>query len=419
MTGNARLSFDYSTLAGEPQQIESHFLADVSSRDRLWDKHKLVSDRIAEIYSTTAFERYAPRIRDCASRLYFALKDAECEDAGLKLHSAFFCRVPQCQVCNWRRSQSWRAKFFKILPKLISDNPGFQFIYLTLTVRNCDLRELREQLKHMSQSWDRLVNRKDWITFVGFVRSVEVTRSYDIWYKGDFIGRMSQKKYYEWRQMWRDNWQTMGTLDTRQLRIEATWEVHPHYHAMLMVPDLYFDPKYNYYWNHARWVQEWRSALRVDYNPSVYVEAVKSFDEGEGETVYTGDDIHAYLDNAALETDFNLPSTNQYLSNGLIKACLETLKYSVKVGDIVGDIITHPGAEIDNSIWLENYTNEVFKMRKLNTGGVFKEYLKELELDSQADLIRKGEQASNLIRSEDFLYSWQRPLSKYLFSGLI
>lgn len=100
---------------------------------------------------------------------------------------------------------------------------------MTLTVKSCELSELRPTLDWMSKSWQRMSQRKVFPA-IGFARSTEVTRGGD---------------------------------DT----------AHPHFHALLMVPSTYFNG--NYYLTQQDWTELWRSCLRVDYTPIVNIKAVK------------------------------------------------------------------------------------------------------------------------------------------------
>lgn len=122
----------------------------------------------------------------------------------------------------------WRGKFFQVLPAILKDNPTDRFIFLTLTVKNCELAELRSQLSWMNKSWEKLTKRKQWPA-KGWLKSVEVTRA--------------------------DN-------DL----------VHPHFHSLLMVPPSYFGRGYL---SQESWRKLWQSCLRVDYLPQVNVQAIK------------------------------------------------------------------------------------------------------------------------------------------------
>lgn len=205
------------------------WLSDVSPKDKSWDAHRAYSDMVSYLYSLTEFERYAERIGACSPRLEFALTP---DDAGLvefKLQSTRFCRVRTCPVCQWRRSLMWRARFCKRFPRVVQDYPTSRWLFLTLTVRNCDVTELRSTLNHMTQAWRRLIQRKQFPA-EGFIKSTEVTRSKD------------------------------GTA-------------HPHIHAILMVPGSYFNSKA--YLSQREWTRLWQECLQIDYVPVVNIKAVK------------------------------------------------------------------------------------------------------------------------------------------------
>ena len=49
--------------------------------------------------------------------------------------------------------------------------------------------------------------------------------------------------------------------------------VHPHFHAMLLVKSTYFHG--SHYINQAEWTDMWVKAMRLDYYPQVDIRAVK------------------------------------------------------------------------------------------------------------------------------------------------
>jgi len=56
---------------------------------------------------------------------------------------------------------------------------------------------------------------------------------------------------------------------------------HPHFHVMLAVrPEYFHNDKYKPYISHGGWVRMWREAARLDYDPSVDIQAVKTLDNG-------------------------------------------------------------------------------------------------------------------------------------------
>ena len=104
------------------------------------------------------FERYAERISHCSGVLRFGqVIDQETGEIGLKLREAQFCRVRNCPVCQWRRSLMWQARFYQALPALEQEHPKARWIFLTLTVPNCPVEELRATLQEMGKGWQRLI----------------------------------------------------------------------------------------------------------------------------------------------------------------------------------------------------------------------------------------------------------------------
>ena len=58
--------------------------------------------------------------------------------------------------------------------------PTHRWVFLTLTVKNPPVTELRDTLKHMNDSWQRLIQTKRFKSGVaGFLRTTEVTRGND------------------------------------------------------------------------------------------------------------------------------------------------------------------------------------------------------------------------------------------------
>ena len=76
------------------------------------------------------------------------------------LKQAIFCRCRHCTTCQWRRSLLWKAMMYQTYDKLREQYPTHRFVFLTLTVKNCEIGELRSTLQHMNKSWQRLKDRK-------------------------------------------------------------------------------------------------------------------------------------------------------------------------------------------------------------------------------------------------------------------
>src|ERR1700745_1030309 len=90
------------------------YLSDVSPKHKPWDNHRSEADEVKEIYAGSRVgrhRRYALRVEQCSQVLQFA-RDPPKKSGKQKLtlKGAWFCRVRQCPVCQWRRSLMWQAK---------------------------------------------------------------------------------------------------------------------------------------------------------------------------------------------------------------------------------------------------------------------------------------------------------------------
>lgn len=121
------------------------------------------------------------------------------------------------------------ARFFDAYPHIQADYPKIRYIFLTLTVANCSVSELKDTIKTMNKAWDRLVKRKTFPA-IGFIRALEITRAED-------------------------------------------GKAHPHFHILLAVESNYFVGR-NYI-STEKWAEMWKESLRIDYTPVCDVRIVK------------------------------------------------------------------------------------------------------------------------------------------------
>lgn len=226
---------------------------------------------MSNLYKGTELERYAERMDTCSRWLRFEHVADESGEIKHKLQDARFCRVRHCPICQWRRSMMWNARCRATFPQILRDYPKARFLFLTLTVRNCEIGELRSTLDQMNKAWQRMIKRKQFPA-IGWMRNVEITRGKD------------------------------GTA-------------HPHFHALLMVEPGYFG---NNYLSQVKWIELWKSCLKVDYQPSMRINTIKP------EPVASSQSNHAHSD--------KLPA----IPPGLLKGILYTIKYSNKPQDLLG-----------------------------------------------------------------------------------
>ncbi|WP_247878875.1 protein rep [Niveispirillum sp. SYP-B3756] len=137
-----------------------------------------------------------------------------------------YCGVRLCPCCQWRRSRIWQARVGGL-----GDRLKGRLIFLSLTVRNCAVGELRENLGQMAEGWHRLIRRRTW-PGTGYLRSVEVTRGQD-------------------------------------------GNAHPHIHALIQVPSNYFQKSNPQYLHQEQWAKMWQESAELDYWPIVDIRAVR------------------------------------------------------------------------------------------------------------------------------------------------
>lgn len=208
---------------------DSGYLSDLSPKDKPWDAHRAIADTVENLYRSARVVGYADRMDSCGKLLEFALRSDDQGDVGIKLQSARFCRVRHCPVCQWRRSMKWQAKMFTAMPQIREAYPKHRWIFVTLTVRNCDLVDLRSTVTAMNKGFERLTKLKRFPA-IGWIRSVEVTRN------------------------------------------EQTGQAHPHFHCLMLVPLSYFGRAYI---KQDEWRVLWMKSMRLEYLPVVNVKAVK------------------------------------------------------------------------------------------------------------------------------------------------
>jgi plasmid rolling circle replication initiator protein Rep len=225
-------SGDLLTLPIDDEQVNAgEYLSDVSPRHKPWDVHRGEADDVTEVYASSPLsrhQRYAMRVENCSQVLGFVHDPLATKKNKLKLTNALFCRVRHCPVCQWRRSLMWQAKVYQALPALMKDYPGARFLFLTLTIRNCEVKHLRVAFDLMGKGFKRLTELRSWPA-LGWVRAVEITRGKD-------------------------------------------GSAHLHYHVLLMVSPSYFQGDYL---KQDQWAELWQQCLRINYRPVVDIRAVK------------------------------------------------------------------------------------------------------------------------------------------------
>lgn len=323
----------------EPPEGVELALSDVSEKDSIWDSQRFKTATVGDIYAYNAeFERYYERMSDCSTWLSFGFNDN-----GLKLKNANFCRIRHCPVCQWRKSLFWKHNMYVAYDEVKAKYPTHRWLFLTLTVKNCEIGELRETLKHMNKAWDRLTKRSVFNRVVeGWIRTTEITRPKD------------------------------GTHNSH---------AHPHFHVMLLVKPSFFAKNYI---KQQEWTDLWRDCLRVDYQPIIDIRAIQNKSK-----------------NKNFDPDIAIKN-----------AIAETLKYSVKPDDLVGDGSKHANA------WFYELTRQTFRLRFISSGGALKQAFKPDDKMTNDDMINTGGEEDDVGETDErrLSFTFRKDKSKYLYA---
>ena len=220
---------------------------------------------------------------------------------------ANFCKQRLCPSCNWRRSLKIYGNTSRILDYLDQTRgDGIKYLFLTLTVKNCPLPRLGEQIDAMSEGFKRMINNRAWKRRVfGCMRTLEVTINHE------------------------------------------TREAHPHYHLILAVDRQYATRNDATYWDHGKWVAAWQLACRLDYTPNVSIERVRGRRSGIAEvSKYMAKDADYILDGEPEVTDYIVLHLAEQMRGrrlisytGILRDAQRALKITdPETGDLTDDI---------------------------------------------------------------------------------
>lgn len=178
-----------------------------------WKQNKIKSYQFADVHYDL---KKSLRVQDCSNLLIFNKSEIK-----INLSSSSHCHVRFCPICELQGAFKMFQNLIEAMQIIKKNNPNYSFIFLTLTQKNCLPHEIRNNLKAMSEAWNRLHFMRKNPNIKGFFRSMEITKGFD---------------------------------DT----------AHPHYHALVCVNKSYYSKTY---WSTERWAKEWQHALNLDYIP--------------------------------------------------------------------------------------------------------------------------------------------------------
>lgn len=298
-----------------------------------WQGKKRMNQEYAEILDVLHYLK-ASKVSTCADVLRFKVTDT----GHLKLYQTWFCKSRLCPVCSWRRSILHAYQVKQIVTEAVKREPKGRWLFLTLTTKNTvNEQELAKEISKMNTALRNLFRRKKIAkNLIGFLRATEVTVN-----KQD--GSYNQ-----------------------------------HMHVLLFVKSSYFAK--GEYVNQEEWRDLWQKAMKLDYEPSVNIKAIKPKNKETGE-------------------------------KGLIGAVYEVAKYPVKATDFLN------GSDKDNQIIVDDLEKALSRKRLIAFGGLLKVIQKDLNIadaeDEKADLIHTGEEIDGEETEKEIIATWDKKRKNY------
>lgn len=205
-------------------------------------EHKLLTQKtgLQEKYHNIGKHAKAERCGKCGNWLKFNLyQNKETGEIKRELQEARFCQVKFCPMCAWLRARKLANELKSVLQQ-IEDQRQVAYLFLTLTIKNPPLTELRDTLQLMSQAFNRMTKEEVFQKAIkGYVRAFE------------FLGDSTKEG-----------------------------EAHPHIHAILIVDkNNYFKKLKDFYISQEQWAELWRESLKVDYTPITHIAKIKAKNE--------------------------------------------------------------------------------------------------------------------------------------------
>ncbi len=272
--------------------------------------HKKLQPNLIQKYSFFN-QKKSNDMTSCGRILKFGLYQHQQDFThSTKLEEMYTCKDRFCPFCNWRRARKLAIQGYKLL-EAIQQKENIRYIFLTFTVKNPKLEDTKITIHQMNKAFERMS------------RSVR--------FKNSIAGHC---KILEIHPQKDDNNFT-----------------HPHFHCLLAVRTSYFK---NLYIKQEEWQEIWKTALRLDYDPSVDVRIIKADKE----------------------------------KDPIAKVVAEAFKYPMK------------SSSLYSLSWqqFEELTKQLRGLRFLSFGGILKEYRELLKLDDveDGDLIYEDEKDTTL-----------------------
>lgn len=152
-------------------------LADVAAANaQTLNRRKKENISLSKIYQKIGQQDRAHRVAFCCSYRYMLV---DSEKRAHNVHTVR-CRDRHCSECQKIKSWIYQSRLKRTaIEKIKSDFKSDEFLFLTFTLKNPRVTQMRKAMRTMSQAFGMLTRRKPFSEiFRGGIRTFEVTRNY-------------------------------------------------------------------------------------------------------------------------------------------------------------------------------------------------------------------------------------------------
>ncbi|HBR3065746.1 TPA: protein rep [Klebsiella pneumoniae] len=152
-------------------------LADVAKANaQTLNRRKKENINLSKIYNKIGQQDRAHRVAFCCSYRYMLV---DSEKRAHNVHTVR-CRDRNCVECQRIKSYVYQERLKRTaIEKIKSDFKADEFLFLTFTLKNPKVTQMRKAMRTMSQAFGMLTRRKIFASvFRGGIRTFEVTRNY-------------------------------------------------------------------------------------------------------------------------------------------------------------------------------------------------------------------------------------------------
>lgn len=235
------------------------------SKDNYLEPGFTITDRTALKYER--FKMRSIAIKNCHNFVELGINKDDFTDN--KIAFTYSCDNILCPICIKRKSKIFLLSMLKILDQDIFKNVGF--VFGTLTLKNVSAEDLKSACEALTDNMGKLYkshgmdyeilnpNNK---RVLGGSWVLEITHD-----NKEFIDEIlfkTHKKYFE----------KLGLKHGDKNPNFNTY--HPHIHFLCLVEKDYFKKESNKYITHNELMKAWRKVNKLDYDPFVHIEAIKT-----------------------------------------------------------------------------------------------------------------------------------------------